>query len=97
MQGSKRSTFLQLLDDFWSDADALSKAFSTMDKAVSDGVDLIEGVDVAKLFFLQYVEDDLYTTSMVWFVEMTLDLLPIRCSEGDEGFSDTDAFVVPRG
>ena len=68
-----------------------------MDKAVSDGIDLIEGADVAKLFFLQDVEDDLYTTSMVGDVEVTLDLLPIRCSEGDEGVCDTDALFVPRG
>ena len=60
-----------------------------------NSIDLIEGLD--EVLFLEDVKDDLYATGVIGDVEVTLLLLAVWLTEGDEGVSDAYALFVARG
>ena len=86
---------MELIDDLGGDTHALGEAFATMHEAVPDGVDLVKGLD--EVLLPEDVQDDLYATGVVGDVEVTLLLLAVWLTEGDEGVSDAYALFVARG
>jgi hypothetical protein len=62
---------------------------------VPNSIDLIEGLD--EVLFLEDVKDDLYATGMIGDVEVTLLLLAVWLTEGDEGVGDAHTLFVARG
>ena len=94
----KRSKLCALMEHIyylWGDTYALSKALCTVYEAVTDGVDLIEGL--YEVLFFENVEDNLYAACVVRNVKVALDLLSFGVTEGDEGVVDPYALFVPRG
>ena len=94
----KRSKLCALMEHIyylWGDTYALSKALCTVYEAVTDGVDLIEGL--YEVLFFENVEDNLYTARVVRNVKVALNLLSFGVTEGDEGVVDPYALFVPRG
>jgi len=94
----KRSKLCALMEHIyylWGDTYALSKALCTVYEAVTDGVDLIEGL--YEVLFFENVEDNLYATCVVRNVKVALNLLSFGVTEGDEGVVDPYALFVPRG
>jgi len=94
----KRSKLCALMEHIyylWGDTYALSKALCTVYEAVTDGVDLIEGL--YEVLFFENVEDNLYATRVVRNVKVALNLLSFGVTEGDKGVVDPYALFVPRG
>ena len=94
----KRSELCALMEHIyylWGDTYALCKALCTVYEAVTDGVDLIEGL--YEVLFFENVEDNLYAACVVRNVKVALDLLSFGVTEGDEGVVDPYALFVPRG
>ena len=94
----KRSKLCALMEHIyylWGDTYALSKALCTVYEAVTNGIDLIEGL--YEVLFFENVEDNLYAACVVGNVKVALNLLSFGVTEGDEGVVDPYALFVPRG
>jgi len=92
---SKLRALMEHIYHLRGDTYALSKALCTVYEAVTDGVDLIEGLH--EVLFFENVEDNLYAACVVRDVKVALDLLSFGVTEGDEGVVDPYALFVPRG
>jgi hypothetical protein len=92
---SKLCALMEHIYHLWGDTYALSKALCTVYEAVTDGVDLIEGL--YEVLFFENVEDNLYAACVVRNVKVALNLLSFGVTEGDEGVVDPYALFVPRG
>ena len=73
MKRSELGALMEHIYYLWGDTYALSKALCTVYEAVTDGVDLIEGL--YEVLFFENVEDNLYAACVVRNVKVALNLL----------------------
>ena len=95
VEWGKLCTLVKHRNYFGGDTDTLCEAFSAVHQAMTDGINLVKGLD--EVLFAEDVEDNLHPARMVGDVDMALNLLAFGVAEGDEGVIDPDAFFVPRG